>query len=224
MELDPDAGEEGGGGLEGGQVGVVGQQRRIGRNGAQHVDVAQATVALLEVRLQEERHVAHPSVPILHLRLEVGEVAGAEGLTPGRTGPGHQRVGHFRITPDQAGVQQAQGDADVIGRGGEHLGRTANRVIEVHTLVPDRVPDGIGHRFYVAVTPVEQDHIEVAVGAKRTPAVAPDGQKGQVAVGFSNGAGRHAGEPFVGLGGVGPAERLTLKVGAGQEVAATFTE
>ncbi len=34
MELDPDAGEEGGGGLEGGQVGVVGQQRRIGRNGA----------------------------------------------------------------------------------------------------------------------------------------------------------------------------------------------
>jgi hypothetical protein len=97
-------------------------------------------------------------------------------------------------------------------------------MIQVHALVPDRIPDGVGDRLDVAVTTVDQDHIEVAVGAQRAPAISSDGQEGQVAVGLPDGPCRHTGEPFVGLGGVGPAERVALEVGVGQEGAAPFTE
>ena len=74
------------------------------------------------------------------------------------------------------------------------------------------------------MTPVDQDDVEVAVGAQGAPAVPPDGQECQVAVGFSDGPCRHTGEPVVGLGGVGHAEGVALEIGAGQEGATPFTE
>ena len=80
-------------------------------------------------------------------------------------------------------IEEAEGDPDVLGGGAEHLGRPPHRVVEVHPLVPDRVPDGVGDRLDVPVAVVEQDHIEVAVGAQRAPPVAADGQEGQVAAG-----------------------------------------
>ena len=117
-----------------------------------------------------------------------------------------------------------EGDPHVVGRGREHLGRPAHRMIEVHPLVPDRVPDGVGDGLDVAMPGVDEHHVEVAVGAERAPPVPPDGQKGQVAVGFSDGPVGQTGEPFVRLGGVGPAEGVALEVGPGQEGAAPFPE
>ena len=131
----------------------------------------------------------------------------------------------FWIPPDEAGIEQAEGDAHVVGRGGRgHFGWPAHRMVQVHTLVPDRVPDGIGDRFYVAMTPVDQDDVEVAVGAQRASPIASDRKKCQVTVGFSHGALGDGGEPFVGLGGVGPAEIVALELGARQEHPASFPE
>ena len=58
--------------VDGGQVGVIGQERRVGRDGAQDVDVAQAAMTLLEVGLEQEGHVSGGGAPLGHLRLEQG--------------------------------------------------------------------------------------------------------------------------------------------------------
>ena len=60
------------------QVGVVGEQRRVGRDGAQHVDVAESAVALLEVGLEQEGDVAGRGAALGHLDLEHGQVLGAQ--------------------------------------------------------------------------------------------------------------------------------------------------
>ena len=78
-------------------------------------------------------------------------------------------------------------------------------------LVPDRVPDGVGQRGHVLAPVVYQHHVEITEGAELAPAVAADGQEGQmtgVALGGPIGQGR---QPGVGLGGVGPAEGGTTK-------------
>ena len=79
----------------------------------------------------------------------------------------------------------------------------------MHALVPDRVPDGIGHGLDVAVAVVEQDDVQVAVRAQRAAPVAPHRQEGQVPVGGADRPIGHAREPLVGLVGVGVAKGLT---------------
>ena len=204
-------GEERGGALERGQVGVVGQQRRVGGDGAQHADVAQAAVALLEVGLEEEGDVAGGGAALGHLDLEHGQVLGAQPVAPGRAGLLEERLGHPGLAPDQPAVEEAEGDPDVLGGGAEHLGGPADRVVEVHALVPDRVPDGVGDRPDVPVAVVDEHHIEVAVGAQRAPAVAADGDQGQVPLVVAGGPFGQAGEPGIGLGGVAAAEFLALE-------------
>ncbi len=70
VQLYPDVREECRGALQGGQVRVLGQQRSKGRDRAQHVDVAQSAVTLLEVGLQEEGHVAGAGLSLGHLLLQ----------------------------------------------------------------------------------------------------------------------------------------------------------
>ena len=122
-----------------------------------------------------------------HLVLEERQVLGAELVPPGRLGLLQERLGHPRLTPDHARIEQAQGDPDVLGRGGQHLLGAPDRVVELDALVPHRVPDAVGDGLDVPVTGVDQDHVEVAVGAQRLPPVAPHGQEGQVALGVLGG-------------------------------------
>ena len=56
---------------------------------------------------------------------------------------------------DEAGVEQAQGDADVLGGDGQDFSRTTHRMVEVNALIPHRVPDGIGHGFDIAISTVD---------------------------------------------------------------------
>ena len=76
----------------------------------------------------------------------------------------------------------------------------------------------------VPVAVVDEHHIEVAVGAQGAPAVAADGDEGQVPLGVAGGPIGQAGEPGVGLGGVAAAEFLALQPGLGEESAPPVTE
>ncbi len=137
---------------------------------------------------------------------------------------GQQRVGHLGLAPDPAAVEEAEGDPDIAGGGADHLGRPAHRMVEVHPLVPDRVPDGVGHLLDGAVAVVDQHHVQVRIGAQRAPAVAADRQEGQVAAGVAGGPFGHQGQPCIGFGGVLAAEFLALEPRVGQQGLAPIAE
>jgi hypothetical protein len=71
---------------------------------------------------------------------------------------------------------------------------------------------------------MKEHDVEVAVRAKGASPIAPDRKKSQVTCGFSHGTVGQGGEPFVSLGGVGPAEFVTLEVEAGEEPSTSFPE
>ena len=224
VQLDPDVGEERGRALEGGQVRVVGQQRGEGRDGAQHADVAQPAVALLEVGLEEEGHVTGGGASLGHLLLEQRQVPGTQPVAPRGAGLLEERLRDLGLAPDEPAVEQAERHPHVLGGRAEDLGGTPDRVVEVDALVPDRVPDGVGDLPDVPVAVVDEHHIEVAVGAERAPAVAPDGDEGQVSLVVAGGPFGQAGEPGVRLGGVAPAEFLAPQPRLGQQPAPPVTE
>ena len=223
VQLDPDVGEKRRRTLQGCQVGVLGQERCVGREGSQHAEVAQAAVALLEIGLEQERDVAGLGAALGHLLLEQWEVPGAQAVAPGGSGFFEQRLGHSGFAPHHPAVKQSECHPHVLGRNAEHLGGATNGVVEVHTLVPDRVPDGVGNLPDLPVAVVDQHHIEVAVGAQGGSAVTADCHEGQVPRGVARGPFGQAGEPGIGLGGVTPAEFLALQPGLGQQAAAPVT-
>ena len=204
VELDPDVGEEGGRALEGLQVGVVGQERRVGRDGSQHADVAQAAVTLLEVGLEQEGHVSRGGSALGHLDLEEWQVLRAEPFAPRGARLVEKRFGHLGLAPDETAIEESERDADVLGGGGEHLGGSAHGVVEVHPLVPDRVPDAVGDDSDVAPAVVDEDHIEVAVGAQGAPPVPAHRHQGQVPLAVAGDPVRQVREPGVGLRGCTP--------------------
>ena len=208
VELDADGRQERRGALERGQVGVVVQRGRVLGDGAQHAHVAQPAVALLEVGLEEEGDVAGSGPARGHLGLEEREVLGPQLVAPGGAGSFEQRVRDAGFAPDQTPVEEAEGDAGVVGRRGQHLSGPSHRVVQVDALVPHRVPDAVRHRLDVAMAVVDEHHIEVAVGAQRPAPVAAHGHQGQVTPGVPGGAVGQVGEPFVSLGGVAAAEFL----------------
>ena len=205
VELHPDVGEERGGVLERRQVGVVGQQRRVGGDGAQHVDVAQAAVALLEVGLEQEGHVAGGGAALGHLLLEQRQVPGAEPVAPGGPGLLEERLGDLGLAPDQAARRAGRAPR---GRPRRRRSSTSEgRRTEWSRWTPS---SQTGYQMAsataldVPVAVVDEHHIEVAVGAEGAPAVAADGDEGQVPLGVAGGPVGQAGEPGVGLGGVAP--------------------
>ena len=153
-----------------------------------------------------------------------GQVLGTQLVPPGRLGLLEERFGHPRLAPDHACIEQAQGDPGVLGRGGQHLLGAPDRVVELDALVPHRVPDAVGDGFDVPVTGVDQDHVQVAVGAQRSPPVAAHGQEGQVALGVLGRLVRQLREPGVGLGGVAAAEFLAPEPRLLEEPAPPLTE
>ena len=224
VELDPDVGEERGGALERRQVGVVGQERRVGRDGAQHADVAQAAVALLEIGLEQEGDVTGGGAALGHLHLEQGQVLGAQAIAPGGARLLEEWLGHLGLAPDETTVEEPERHPHVLGGGAEHLGGPAHGVVEVHALVPHRVPDAVGDLADVPVAVVDEHHIEVAVGAQRAPPVPAHGDEGQVPLIVACDPLGQAREPGIRLGSVAPAEFLAPQSGLRQQAAPPVTQ
>ena len=210
--------------IEGRQVRVLGQERSEGRDGAQHADVAQPPVALLEVGLQKKGDVAGRGAAIRHLLFEQRQVPCREPVAPGGLRLLEEGLGHPGLAPDEPAVQQTERHPHVLGGGTQHFGGPADGVVEVHSFVPHRVPDGVGDLRDVPVAVVDEHHIEVAIGAERGPAVPADGNQGQMPGGVAGGAFGQAGEPDVRLGRIAPTELLPLQAGFGQEPAASIPQ
>ena len=123
-------------------------------------------MALLEVGLEQEGDVARGRAALGHLDLEHGQVLGAEPFPPRGTRLLQEGFGHLGLAPDEAPVEETERDPGVLGRRAEHLGGPAHRVVEVHALVPHRVPDPVGHGPDVPAPIVDEHHIEVAEGTQ----------------------------------------------------------
>jgi hypothetical protein len=167
--------------------------------------------------LEEEGHIARDRSPLGHLTFEHGEVPRPEARGPGGAGLLEQRVGQLGLAPDHAPVEEAERHPEVLRGDGEDLGGAADRVVEADALVPDGVPDGVGHALDVPVAVVHEHDIEVAVGAEGTAAIPADGDQRQVPALVARDPLGQAREPGVGLGGVAAAEILTPEPGLGEQ-------
>ena len=122
-------------------------------------------MGLLEVRLEQEGHVALLEVAFRHLLLERREELGGELGLPQPTDLLDHRGGHLGVSPDHPGVEQSKGDAKVgLGDAQDLLG-SPHRMVDLDPLIPQRVPERLGDLLDVAAPVVDQKEVEIGVGA-----------------------------------------------------------
>ena len=123
-------------------------------------------------------------------------------------------VDDLGVPGHQATVEQAELGPQVVGGHVEDLGRPADRVVEAHPLVPDRIPDGVGDGADVPPTLVDEDHVEVAAGTELAPAVAADRHQSEAPEVPVGGVVQEPRQPGVGGVGQGMAEVVAVEVGS----------
>ncbi len=160
-----------------GAVVVVPQDRAGGLGPGQGVDVTHAAPALLEVGLQQERHLAGPQVALTDPGGQGGQPA-LGPLVPLELGPAGQLVGQRPVAGQVAGLEQAGRRVEVVGRQGQRLLRGAHGVAELQPGVPDRVPEAVGQLADVGPAAVQQQHVDVRLERQLAPAVAAHGHQG----------------------------------------------
>jgi hypothetical protein len=135
-----------------------------------------ARSGLLEVTLQQEGQLAVGLPAGLGHLPQAGQVP--DGGTPPVVGGGaDQRVGQRPIAHHQAGVEQPEGDLDVVLRHRQRLGDGTHRVVEPKARVPDRVPDRGGHLVDAGHPGVQQNEVEVAIRGALPPTQPTDGEQ-----------------------------------------------
>ena len=163
-------------------------------DGLDGVHVALAAARLLQVRLEEEGQLAvYPSALVVQL-LELGEPGprvGAPVLQRALAQPCRE-VG---IPGHVPGVQQAEGDLEVIAGHPARLRDGAHRVVQARAGIPDGVPDPVGYRGDAVPAIVQQQHVEVASGEQFLAAVPADGDERHSGLGPE-----HPGQPAIGFG------------------------
>ena len=142
-------------------VGPVGEPR--GGQGAQDGHVAQAAPGLLEVGLEQVGEVALAVVALGDLLLQLRQPgAGVGPPVVGHRGLG--RLDDVLLAGDEADVEQSDGGRQVGAGHGAALVDGAHAVVELHALVPDRVPEPVGQSGEVtrAQRPrlVQQDEVD----------------------------------------------------------------
>ena len=223
MELDAHRHQEVGGcGQLGAAHDLVEHGSGQGR-GAQRMHVAQSSVRLLEVGLEEE---GDRSVAVVTLGDGGGQdrqpAAGA--LSPELVDPVPYGLGDSGVASDEAGVEQSEGRPQAVFGHRHHLLGSADAVVEVDALVPHGVPEGVGDRPHLASPVVQEDDVEVAAGRQLSPSVAAGGQQGQAVVASFRRAAQQVGQPVVGLGRVGPTELAARQSRLGEQRGASGLE
>ena len=180
-------------------------------------------MGLLQIGLEEKGDVAVGAMALVDLFGQDGEPLSGPGA-PQVEGPGQKGRHHVGIPGHRAAVEQAELGPEVLGGDLQDLGRPADRVVEAHALVPDRVPDGVGDGADVAPTLVDEDHVEVAARAQLAAAVAADRHQGEVAEISVGGMVEEPGQPAVGDPGQGMAEVVTVQVGSLEKLLAQRAE
>ena len=188
-----------------GSVGPVGEPG--GGEGTQHGHVAQPAAGLLEVRFEQVGEVALARVPLRDLLLQLRQ-AGSGVAAPVVGDGGLRRVDDVLLARHEGDVEEADSGRQVGSGHRAALVDGPDAVVQLHALVPDRVPEPVGQggEFGGAEGPglVQQDEIEVA---ERTPVTA-----GQAA----HGGQSHSGKP-ASRGGLVPelGEPLRTELGEG---------
>ena len=223
VQLHPGGRQRPAGAVEARQVDLVGKAGHGPGGGLHDVDVAQTPVRLLQVRLEQEGHVAVGPVAFLHLFGEHRQPVPGPG-PPQIDGPSHERRHHVVVSRHQAAVEPAELRPQVLGRHAQHLGRAPHRMVEPHALVPHRVPDGIGDRLDVPPPLVHENDVEIAPRGELAPPI-PSHRRQSDPVGV---AARRLVEkprqPRVGRPGQGAAEVVAVKVGSLDELLAHQAE
>ena len=191
-----------------------------GQGGRAHgVEVAESAVGLLQVGLEKEGDVAVGAVALVDLGGEHREPRAGPG-PPLVEGPGEHGLGHRGVAGDDPAVEQPELGPKVLAGHLEDLGRAAHGVVEADALVPHRVPDGVGHPTDVAPPAVDEDHVEIAVGAQLAPPVPAHGDQGETLRFPVGRLVEQAGQPLVGGRRERGAEGLAVEVRSRQQLLA----
>ena len=131
------------------------------RERVQRVHVAQPAAGLLEVGLEQERHLAERPSPLAGRLGQLVEPGGRAG-PPGRPGRRQQPGAQVPVAGDVPRVEQAEGGLEVAAGDRDGLVHGAHGVVQVQPAVPERVPEGVGDRRDVRAPGVDEQEVEVA--------------------------------------------------------------
>ena len=115
-------------------------------------------------------------------------------------------------------------DLEVLGCCSVDFFRAADTVVEADAFVPDGIPDPISNSGNVTAPAVDEDEVEVRVGAEFTAPVAADGHEGHVLRVAAGCPIDEVCQPLVGGSGVGGAERIAVQARIGEEFVALEPE
>ena len=180
-------------------------------------------MGLLQVGLEQEADVAVGGVALGDTFGQYAE-PGRLLAHPALVGSFEHRLGDPLLAADHPAVEEPEGDAQVLGRHVEGLGRLADTVVERDALVPHRVPDAVGGGGDVLAVLVEEDHVEVAEGTELAPAVAADGHQRHASGVAAARLVEEPGQPLVGRGRIRPAESVATEVGTVDQLLASDTQ
>ena len=106
--------------------------------------VAEPAPALLEVGLEQERHLAGALVAVLDATAPARRATASTACATAASAASASSAVSSRVAGDVPGRQQRRRRVEVVGGEGERLLRGAHGVAELQPLVPDRVPDPLG--------------------------------------------------------------------------------
>jgi hypothetical protein len=202
-------------------VAVALQEHHLGLLGpVQRVHVAQAAPTVLQVGLEQERHLAGRAMTLLDDHGEVAEPS-ARVLAPLPHRLVAQLIGEAVLAGEVAHVEERRRDGEVVTRQTTGLLHGAHRVAQLQPGIPDRVPERLGHGVHAATAVVEQQQIEIAARRQLAPPVPADGYEGDGLIRGLGGDGVEALEPGVGDAGEGSAQRCAREGTVGQQLVTT---
>ena len=157
---------------------VVGPQHQVGvARPPQRLHVAQPAVAVLEVRLEQERDVAGLGPALQHPRPQRVQPP-APVTTPARQALRGQPAGQLLVAGQVAGAQQRRRRVEVVAGQRQLVVVRAHGMAELQAGVPQRVPQGRRRLLdALGLALVDEHHVDVAVRRQLTPAVAADGDE-----------------------------------------------
>jgi hypothetical protein len=192
-------------------------------DGPQAGGLAQASVRLLEVWLEQGRelaeslaaHVDEPSKVRHALRRHRAPV-GEDAVL--------QLACHRLVTGDHPGIEQAEKDLHVLARESSRLAEGTDAVIEPQAGIPDGVPDPLGRSCgSPRIGAVQHDEVEITPGSELHPAMTADCEQAHVGAAALSRA-EQAPEPVVGEHRQRRASPRSDRAGATNEFAARIEE
>ena len=132
-------------------------------------------MSLLDVRLEEERHLARLGVTGCGHCIEAGEPSSRK-LTPICTDPCDERFAEGLVAQDHSGVEEPERALQVLGCHCDGFPHRPHAVIELESRVPERIPEPLRNDVDVESLVMEKKDVQVATGAELLTPVPTDSE------------------------------------------------